>query len=167
MKRSLEEEMAAALDGQFFWERTTKYEDFTTGPTAEIRRAQRAYSKAKKIPKPYVPTQRKEDLVKARIEAQKKLPNDIIRLRAAIMDLYGLTEAEFEGAAPKSRTALPRSHYVWAALRYNPNASLVEVGEIMGRHHSTIIYNRDQFESKKDMYSENVKKIDDMFGFKE
>lgn len=159
--------MAAALEGQFFWERTTKYEDFTTGPTAEIRRTQRKFSKPKKIPKPYFPTQKKENLVKARIEAQKKLPEDIMRLRAAIMDLYGLTEAEFEGAAPKSRTSLPRSHYVWAALRYNPNASLPELGGIMGRHHTTIMYNRDQFEKKKHMYLENVKKIDEMFCYKE
>lgn len=167
MKKTLEEEMAAALEGQFFWERTTKYEDFTTGPTAEIRRTQRKYSKPKKVPKPYVPTPRKEDLVKARIEAKKKLPRDIMRLRAAIIELYGLTEAEFEGSAPKSKFGLPRSHYIWAALRYNPNASLPELGSIMERHHTTILYNRDQFEKKKHLFLENIQKIDEMFGFKE
>lgn len=167
MKKTLEEEMAAALEGQFFWERTTKYEDFTTGPTAEIRRTQRKYSKPKKVPKPYVPTPRKEDLVKARIEAKKKLPGDIMRLRAAIIELYGLTEAEFEGAAPKSKFGLPRSHYVWATLRYNPNASLTEIGAIMERHHTTILYSRDQFEKKKHLFLENIQKIDEMFGFKE
>lgn len=159
--------MAGALEGQFFWERTTKYDDFTTGPTAEIRRTQRKYSKPKKIPKPYIPTPRKEDLVKARLEAKKKLPDDIMRLRAAIIELYGLTEEEFEGAAPKSKIGLPRSHYIWAALRYNPSASLPELGGIMERHHTTILYNRDRFESKKHLFWDNVKKIDEMFGFKE
>lgn len=167
MKRSLEEKMAAALEGQFFWERTTKYDDVTSGDSAEIRRAQRKYSKPKKIPKPYLPTPRKEDLIKARIEAKKKLPEDIMRLRAAIIEFYGLTEEEFEGAARKSRIALPRSHYIWAALRYNPNASLPELGSIMERHHTTILYNRDQFEKKKHLFWDNVEKIDEMFGYKE
>jgi hypothetical protein len=167
VKRSLEEEMAAALDGQFFWEQTTKYEDANTGATAEIRRAQRRYSKLKKIPKPYIPTSGKESLVKARIEAKGRLPDEMKQLRAAIIDIYGLTETEFEGAAPRAKFFPARSHYIWAALRYNPNAGLAEVGRLMDRHHTTIMYNRNFFEKKKHLFQEKVKKIDEMFGFKE
>lgn len=167
MKRSLEEEMAAALNGQFFWEQTTKYEDVNTGATAEIRRVQKKFSKIKEERKPYVPTSGKENLVKVRIEAKERLPDEMKRLRAAIIQLYGLTETEFEGAAPRAKFFPARSHYIWAALRYNPNAGLAEVGRLMDRHHTTIMYNRDYFEKKKHLFLDKIKKIDEMFGYKE
>lgn len=167
MKRDLEAEMAAALDGQFFWERTTKYEDANNGDTADIRRIQRKFAKAKPKPEPiYVPEINKVKTVDQRIEALKKMPDEFEKLHNAIIDLYGISKRELEGEGPRTKTFPAYAHYVWSAVRYNPNVTVAEIGKKIGRHHSTVIYHRDLFESKKHLYLDNIKLIDDIFNYK-
>lgn len=166
MTKSLEEDMAAALDGQFFWEKTTKHDECNTGFTAEIRRVQRKFAKKAKPPPKYVPTDSKVELVKARLEAISKLPEEVAKVRNAICNLYGLTERELEGEAAKMRLFPARAHYAWCVLRYNPGMSLAEIGRVLSRNHSTILHGRDLFESKKHLYTENIKIMDDLFNFK-
>lgn len=167
MKRDLEAEMAAALDGQFFWERTTKYEDANNGDTADIRRIQRKFAKAKPKPEPiYIPEVSKIKLVDQRIEAMKNMPDEFDKLYTAISNLYGISRREMEGEGPRTKTFPAYIHFVWAAVRYNPNVSLAEIGRKIGRHHSTVVYHRDHFESKKHMFLDNIKLIDDLFSYK-
>jgi hypothetical protein len=168
VKKNLEEEMAAALDGQFFWEKTTKYEDANTGYMAEIRRVQRKFAKPVQKPKPiYVPVINKVKTVDKRIEALKKMPDEFEKLHDAIADLYGISKRELEGEGPRTKTFPAYVHYVWSAVRYNPNVTVAEIGKKIGRHHSTVIYHRNHFESKKHLYLDNIKIIDDIFDYKE
>jgi hypothetical protein len=167
VKRNLEEEMAAALDGQFFWEKTTKYEDANTGYMAEIRRVQRKFAKPAQKPKPiYVPVINKVKTVDKRIEALKKMPDEFEKLHDAITNLYGVSKRELEGEGPRTKTFPAYVHYVWSAVRYNPNVTVAEIGKRIGRHHSTVIYHRNHFESKKHLYLDNIKIIDDIFDYK-
>jgi hypothetical protein len=95
------------------------------------------------------------------------LPEVVAKVRNAICDLYGLTERELEGEAAKMRLFPARAHYAWCVLRYNPGMSLAEIGRVLSRNHSTILHGRDLFESKKHLYTENIKIMDDLFNFKE
>ena len=167
MKRDLEAEMAAALDGQFFWERTTKYEDANNGDTAEIRRIQKKFAKPNPKPEPvYIPEVGKVKLVNQRVEALENMAGEFEKLHTAISNLYGISRREMEGEGPRTKTFPAYIHFVWAAVRYNPNVSLAEIGRKIGRHHSTVVYHRDHFESKKHMFLENIKLIDDLFNYK-
>lgn len=159
--------MAAALDGQFFWERTTKYEEANNGDTAEIRRIQRKFAKAAPKPEPvYIPEVGKVKLVNQRVEALENMAGEFEKLHTAISNLYGISRREMEGEGPRTKTFPAYIHFVWAAVRYNPNVSLAEIGRKIGRHHSTVVYHRDHFESKKHMFLNNIKLIDDLFNYK-
>lgn len=168
MKRDLEQEMAEALRGQFFWEKTSKYEDLTTGYAAEIRRAQRKFvEKVSKEGKPPPMTIDKNKKIQERIAATKLLPDEIKKIKAEILKYYGLSERDFEGEVGTKKLFPARSHYIWSVIRYNPNVSLAGFGKTIGKHHSTIIHHRDLFESNKHLFEENIKAIDAIFGYKE
>lgn len=168
MTRNLEEELANHLKGCFFWEKTTKYEDVTSGDTAEIRRIQKKFAD-KKEPKlrkidPIAESNREK--IRLRMAAQKRLPDEIRKVKDAILKYYELTEAEFEGDVGRNRLFPARCHYIWAVLRYNPNASLAGFGREIGKHHTTIIYNQELFEKNKHLFEENIKAIDEAVGYK-
>lgn len=153
--------MVAALEGQFFWEPTTKYETSSVGFSAEIRRAQKKF--VKKQPAMYKPqplSDEKKERIKQNIEAQKSLPGNIKKVRDAILDYYKLTERELEGDAGKKRLFPARCHYIWSVFRYNPEATFKGLGRIIGRHHATIMHNNSLFEKNKHLFGENILAID-------
>lgn len=160
--------MAEALRGQFFWEQTTKYEGANTGFAAEIRRAQKKFiEEVPKEGKPPPMTLDKNKRIKERIEATKLLPENIKKVKDAILKYYDLSERDFEGEAGTKKLFPARCHYIWSVLRYNPDVSLAGFSRVIGKHHSTIIHNRDLFESNRHLFEKNIKAIDAIFGYTE
>lgn len=159
--------MANALRGQFFWEKTTKHEDCTTGMVADIRRAQRPFiENPVKISKSKGVSISAIDVAKKRVESQKEISSAIRKVKDAILEFYGLTELEFEGEAGNKKLFPARCHYVWAVLKYNPEISKAGLGRQIGKHHSTIIHHERLFEQSKHMFPENVEAIERMIGYK-
>lgn len=152
MKRNLEAEMAAALEGQFFWERTTKYDDMNLGMAAEIRRAQRMFSSEGPNKRDKPPT--------AEVE------QSIASIKKAIMDLYGLDEDELDGGAGNKRLFPARPHYIWCLMRYNPDVSRSSMSRFLKKHHTSLLHNQRLFEQNKHLFPEKIKHMDDMFNYR-
>lgn len=160
MKRTLEEEMASALEGQFFWEPTTKYEDPRAGLTCEIRKAQRQFAvKPKKIKKDIPLPHEKAERVAERIAAQNRIPDEVRKIKDAILEFYGFSEADFEGGIPRKHLYPALAHYIWVCLERCLYISTAGLGRIIGKDHSTVIYHRNLFEKNKDKFIENIETV--------
>jgi hypothetical protein len=166
--KNLEEEMAKALEGQFFWERTTKYDDMSCGIQAEIRRVQKKFAATPpKLRKPVIISKGKQDEVDAGVQRLKELPEPIMAVKNAILKYYNATDEQLEHIV-LSRDVYPaRHHFVWAVVRYNPWISLKEFGDAIGKHRTTIIYHVRTFEDAKHAFKENIAAIDAMMGYRE
>lgn len=157
MTRNLEEEMAKALEGQFFWEQTTKYEDSKVGFSFEIRRAQRKFvTPPKKFRKPVPASVKNMELVAERIAQQARIPGEVREVKDAILEHYGIEEADFEGNIPRKHLFPALAHYVWTVLNLYPHITISDLGRVIGKHHSTVIYHRDLFEKRKDDFLDNI-----------
>jgi chromosomal replication initiation ATPase DnaA len=165
--KSLEEQMAEAFEGKFFWERTTRYDDMSNGLQAEIRRVQKKFAaKPPNLRKPLNIPAEKQAEVDARVRRLNELPDSIKNVKDAILNYYNATESHLEYPAASRRVYPARPHFIWAVMRYNPWLSLGAFGEAIGKHHTTILYHRNVFEEAKEAFKENIAAIDAAVGYR-
>jgi hypothetical protein len=160
-----EEAMAKALEGKFFWERTTKYEP-ATPDMMSVRRAQKEFApieewyqeEVEDEPEPRL-WQRKPpppvDFV-ARVNAMKEVIAAHFRL--GVEDIHSRTK--------RKNTVTPKKFFYWCLCRYFKKTSLVQMAKVIDRDHSTIIYGRDGFELEKHLHAELVAKMDEFMDYK-
>lgn len=158
----LEAKMAAALEGCFFWERTSYYEGTTNENMAEIRAAQRKH---------FVPKRKKEASIEGaeKLESgdldRKDIPEIIDMVRRSICLLYGIRPEDLASNATRRDFATPKLHFHWALKRYMPWLSLAEIGRRIDRHHTTIIHGIRAFEKISDRNREKVQALDTIMSF--
>jgi hypothetical protein len=152
--------LKSALDGKFFWEKTTKYDGSPPKEVLAIRRVQRKYM-PKDLPEEY----------KAPMEWWKaRLPDAgfqsrLDRLRQGIVTALGVSEADLASRTSKKVAAFPKKFFMWCLCRYF-NVSISQMAKKIDRDHTTIIYGRDAFESEKHLHAELIQKMDEYMGYK-
>ena len=163
--KSLEEQMAEALNGKFFWERTTKYEP-PSPDSAPIRRAQRKFAPVEEW---------LEDEVEEAIEPRKWEPKPpppidfkerVAALKEVIASHFRVTVADIESTSKKKKIVTPKKFFYWCLCRYFKRTSLAQMGKIIGRDHSTIIHGRDGFEFEKNLHTDLIANMDEFMDYK-
>lgn len=151
--------ISKALEGKFFWEGTTKYDPDLSRDCIAIRRAQRKY-----VPKEprYVPP---ENWWRVKPEPAN-FRERVNALRAAVATVFGVHEGTIMTRSKVKGTSIPRRFFIWAMCRYFPDASLAAIAEMIGRHHSTVIYGRDEFKQAEHLYADIIEKMDAYMGHK-
>jgi hypothetical protein len=152
--------MAKALDGCFFWERTTYYDPNLSKESADIRAAQRKYaSKAK--PNKYEPPNGWWN---------NSVPVDLMdrinALKRGVAIAFGVSVTDIESRSTNRKAATPKAFYMWALCRYFPETSMNQMSKMIDRHYSTIIHGRDTFKLDEHIYTDTIEKMDKYMGHK-
>jgi hypothetical protein len=165
--KSLEEQMAEALNGKFFWERTTKYEP-PSPDSAPIRRAQREFAPVEEWLDDEVEEEKAEDWK----PWERKPPppfdfkNRVAALKEVIAAHFRVKVEEIESRSKKQHVVIPKKCFYWSLCRYFSRVSLVQIGKHIGRDHSTIVHGRDGFEFEKNLHADLIAKMDEFMGYK-
>lgn len=176
MQNDLEAKMAEALEGQFFWEKTTLLgEQSNNKMVLEIRRAQRKFFKPKIIAeKP--PKKSSEESKKLQEIANKlkflseEFEQQLIQRLGAIMELvacaHGVNPEDIKRPTTSKYFKDAKCHYYWAIDRYIKDASLSRMSNLLGRNHTTLLHGKRRFEKIKDSHAEKVASVDEAMQYK-
>ena len=163
--RSPEEEMAKALEGKFFWERTTKYEP-PSPDAVPIRRAQRKYAPVAE----WLEEEVEEQIESAPWQHKPPPPHNfsarIDALRGAISAEFKVKAEDIESKSKKKDVVLPKKFFYWCLCRYFSRVSLVQIGKRINRDHSTIVHGRDGFEFEKNLHKDLIARMDEFMEYK-
>ena len=164
--KSLEEQMAEALNGKFFWERTTKYEP-PSPDSAPIRRAQRQFAPIEE----WLDDEVEEEAEPRLWERKPPPPYDfnarVKALKEVIAAHFRVKVEDIESKSRRGHVVLPKKFFYWCLCRYFSRVSLVQIGKHIGRDHSTIVHGRDGFEFEKNLHADLIAKVDEFMGYKE
>ena len=163
--QSLEERMAEALRGKFYWESTTKINESENLMTSAIRQAQREIRQADGRYKECKGIKPVSEI--SREQAARKLAHLFDVVSGALFDIYGVERAEVLEDNRQKRICFVRSMLAWLLKRYHLGASYTRLGVLLKRDHSTVINMIQQFELVKDNHLEQIQKIDEIVGHKE
>lgn len=152
--RDLEAEMAAALEGKFFWQ-PSREEDHLSPAEFAIKKAQEKF-RGKAKPERTVMTDGEIDrrvdritkMVRTAIHVTGQKDPAIV-LRNIVAFCYDIDPSKVITQTNNPDICRAKHHYYWMLMRMNSKSSTVEVAEIIGRQHSAIIRSRDIFESIK------------------
>ena len=150
--KSPEELMSEQLNGRFFWEHTVIQEETARSrDEVAIRHAQRKFSKGAT----QVTTQNKDS-----VRFEKKAKTQTIPLREnqkilepvmnAIATAYEISVDDLFGRSTSFKFKHAKRHLYWAIFRYYPSLKTSDVGEMLGKNHSTIIHGRAMFQKNQD-----------------
>lgn len=152
-------EIAKALEGKFFWERTTKYEGDTNKDVVAIRRTQKRFRPKESYTKRYAPTKADELIVP--VLTNRECPvQRLNKLKTVVASAYGIDPEDVMTRSTAQNTSQPKIFYMWAIQRYFEDITLAEAGRIIDRHHSTLIHARKEFDNIKHMYADLIAKVD-------
>jgi chromosomal replication initiation ATPase DnaA len=150
--KSPEQLMAEHLNGKFFWEHTVIQEETAESKAVvAIRHAQRKFAKGARDV-----TARNRDAVNAvkkakiqRIPLRKdqKIIEPVIN---AIATAYEISVDDLFGRSTSFEFKHAKRHLYWAIFRYHPNLKTSDVGDMLGKNHSTIIHGRALFQKNQD-----------------
>lgn len=156
--------MLKALEGHFFWEKTSRYEPSPPRAAVEIRRAQRKF-----VPKNAKDTFQKEP-PKKEWWVSKPVPLDFDErvkvLREAIAAEFDISVKDLDSRSTRRSLSLPKSLFMWSLCRYF-DASIGQMARHIDRHHTSIMHGRDCFESQKKLHGELIAKMDAYMNHKE
>lgn len=150
--KSPEEFMSEQLNGKFFWEHTVIQEETARSrDEVAIRHAQRKFSKGAT----HITTQNKDS-----VGFEKKAKVQTIHLREnqkilepvmnAIATAYEISVDDLFGRSTSFKFKHAKRHLYWAIFRYYPSLTTSDVGEMLGKNHSTIIHGRAMFQKNQD-----------------
>ena len=150
--KSPEELMSEQLNGKFFWEHTVIQEETARSrDEVAIRHAQRKFSKGAT----HITTQNKDS-----VGFEKKAKVQTIHLREnqkilepvmnAIATAYEISVDDLFGRSTSFKFKHAKRHLYWAIFRYYPSLTTSDVGEMLGKNHSTIIHGRAMFQKNQD-----------------
>lgn len=150
--KSPEEFMSEQLNGKFFWEHTVIQEETARSrDEVAIRHAQRKFSKGAT----HITTQNKDS-----VGFEKKAKVQTIHLREnqkilepvmnAIATAYEISVDDLFGRSTSFKFKHAKRHFYWAIFRYYPSLTTSDVGEMLGKNHSTIIHGRAMFQKNQD-----------------
>lgn len=157
--------MAAALEGCFFWERTTYYEGGTNDTVAGIRAAQRKFFVPKKKPEKVYPALGVKPMSAGEIE-KKDIDEILAMVLRSICLVHGVTANDIARQTPRKECAAAKAHYYWALKRYMPWLSIAEIGRQIGKNHSTILHGLKVFDKIRHENVGKIQAVDGIMGFK-
>jgi hypothetical protein len=147
-----EELMSEQLNGRFFWEHTViQKEAARSRDEVAIRHAQRKFSKGAT----HVTTQNKDSVgfeKKAKIQTipLRKDQKILEPVMNAIATAYEISVDDLFGRSTSFKFKHAKRHLYWAIFRYYPSLKISDVGEMLGKNHSTIIHGRAMFQKNQD-----------------
>lgn len=161
--------MAEALEGKFFWESTTKYEQSVAPEVGEIRHLQKKL-RAKSKPSRYEPV-----LDLTALPSPEWLQTTSVRkfihlaklLESTLTKMYDVTREDIHGKSKKMLPCFVRNFMMWLLRRYHESASFTRIGRYFKRDHSTVISNVQKFDRDWKLYEDAVLKIDEIVGYVE
>lgn len=144
--------MSEQLNGKFFWEHTVIQEETAQSKdVVAIRHAQRKFAKGARDV-----TARNREAVSAVKKAQaqtiilrenQKILEPVIN---AIATAYEISVDDLFGRSTSFKFKHAKRHLYWAIFRYYPSLKISDVGEMLGKNHSTIIHGRAMFQKNQD-----------------
>lgn len=162
--KSPEELMAEHLNGKFFWEHTVIQEETAESKAVvAIRHAQRKFAKGARDV-----TARNRDAVSAGKKAKvQKIPlrkdQKILEpVMNAIATTYEISVDDLLGRSTSFMFKHAKRHLYWAVFKYNPSLKISDVGDMLGKNHSTIIHGRSLFQKNQDF--EKVVEVERLLG---
>jgi hypothetical protein len=163
--KSLEEQMAEALNGKFFWERTTKYEP-PSPDSAPIRRAQRQFAPVEEWLDDEVEEEAEPKLWERKPPPPYDFKERVVALKEQIAAYFRVSVDDIDSRSKRKNVVTPKKFFYWCLCRYFKRTSLVQMAKTIGRDHSTIIYGRDGFEFEKNLHTDLIAKMDEFMGYK-
>lgn len=156
--KSAEDILSEALGNNFYWAPNSREDRDGVPGVKELMKVQEQWR---------TPPKKAEKVVPQVEEAppEENYMERVHFLRHAIAKVHMIDPDLMIKQSRERTVSFARHHLCWALLRYFPRISLSYIGDIIGRHHSTIINSRDMFESKKDQYEPEIRKIDEAMGF--
>jgi chromosomal replication initiation ATPase DnaA len=148
-----EEQIAEALKGQFFWEKTTKYAFDNSKEVTDIRRAQGKYREKTRYTKS-----------PPRVDAETE--HKVAALRDVVAGEFNITLENLDSRTTSKYSATPKNFLMWAACRYFTNLKLSQVGVCLNRHYSTVIHGRDTFEAEAHLHTDLIRRVDEKMGYR-
>lgn len=157
----LEDAMAKALEGKFFWAISNSVSD--SYEQKAIRDVQKEFRAPPKIvaPPPKIPP--KPIAVPKEKMRWKANDDEIIDyLRIAICLAYGVTERDLRRHTNDFLICSAKHHFYWALTEYLPHLSIAEIGRRIGKHHSSIINTKKKFDPNRKDLQPIISSIDSM-----
>jgi len=150
--------MAKALDGNFYWESTTKYDISLSKMSADIRAAQRKHA-----PKP-----RKYEAPEGWWDDAPPLEfvERVASLKEKIAVAFGIPVLDLDSRSTQRSSATPKAFYMWALCRYFPNINYTQMGSFINRHRTTVLHGCRVFELEARLHADMVEKMDKFMGHK-
>ena len=144
--------MAEHLNGKFFWEHTVIQEETAESKAVvAIRHAQRKFAKgARDVTarnKSSVGREKKARIQKIPLRKDQKIIEPVIN---AIATAYEISVDDLFGRSTSFEFKHAKRHLYWAIFRYHPNLKTSDVGDMLGKNHSTIIHGRALFQKNQD-----------------
>lgn len=149
---TLEEKMAEALSGKFFWDPTTDLDDCRIPEIIDIRNAQKEFSS---------PGYRKSN-VRSRMGSSKDIDSkhDVMYLAESVAKAHNCDVNALLSKGHDKLLSAAKQHYAWSLLRYYPSISAFSLGKMINRDHGTIIHGARRFELAMDKYPNEIKLVD-------
>ncbi len=156
----LEARMAEALEGCFFWEKTTYYENTGSAMAASIRQAQRKF---------YTPKEGHKTLDPQKVEVLREKADQLVggnvdeiinAIRNGISLIYDVDVNDIELFASRKELRAAKAHYYWSINKYMPSISFAEIGRRVGKYHTTVLHGVRVFEGMKDSMGVQIAQMD-------
>ena len=150
--KSPEELMAEHLNGKFFWEHTVIQEETAESKAVvAIRHAQRKFAKgARDVTarnRDSVGREKKARVQKTPLRKDQKILEPVVN---AIATAYEVSVDDLFGRSTSFEFKHAKRHLYWAIFRYYPSLKISDVGDMLGKNHSTIIHGRALFQKNQD-----------------
>ncbi len=150
--KSPEELMAEHLNGKFFWEHTVIQEETAESKdVVKIRHAQRKFAKGAvdvtARNRGSVGGEKKAKIQKIPLRKEQKILEPLMN---AIATAYEISVDDLFGRSTSFKFKNAKRHFYWAIFRYHPSLKTLDVGDILGKSHSTIVHGRALFQKNQD-----------------
>lgn len=172
MNYDLEAIMAKELEGKFFWCPSVDEEVGAGKMATEIREAQRKFFEPKKLDaaaRRALERERlkglKAEMSEARALAKLTFIEEVGFLRSVVAKTHGVETWDIVRKTSTKKHGHAKHHFVWCLTRYYPEVSIAELGRQIGKHHSTIIHGRNEFDALKGKYAEEIAVVDEVMGY--
>lgn len=164
--RDLEAEMAAALEGKFYWE-PAREEDHTANPLeVRIKRAQEKFRSGAGVATPNLSKteiDRKVDriirMVRVNMGVTGKTDKPSI-LRVVVAFTYDVDPSKIATNSNGKRICAATHHFYWGLIKTHPELPLTAVGTLVGRTHCAVINGRKKFLEDIDNRAIEIEVID-------
>jgi len=162
--KSPEELMVEHLNGKFFWEHTVIQEETAESKAVvAIRHAQRKFAKgARDVTarnRDAVSAGKKAKIQKIPLRKDQKILEPVVN---AIATVYEISVDDLFGRSTSFMFKNAKRHFYWAIFRYHPSLKTLDVGDMLGKNHSTIIHGRALFQKNQDF--EKVVEVERLLG---